>query len=376
MKLVIDASNIKVGGGLQVALSVINYLLENNSRFQCISYVITPQVYKQIRRKDLLSKYIIVETSVFTLIPFSKTSKNITNFIAAADVVFTVFGPNFWGEHKNHLMGFANAWLVSPSTNAYKRLPVLLRLKAKIKNKVLAKILYKPNRYYITETIDIQRKFCDFFSCEPKMIKVIPNTLPYMYSDKPFLLKKIKFNEKIAEKFKFITIASNYPHKNLQVMETVGDILTEKGLDFIFMVTIPEQEYSKLSTKFRKYTHNLGVIPVSSCPDYYFSADAMFLPTILECFTVSYLEAFACGTPVVTSNLEFATEICKSAAIYFDPYQPEDIALKLEDMILNKNLSVELVKRGYEIIKYHPSNIDKINCYIEEIFKIGNKNNV
>lgn len=43
------------------------------------------------------------------------------------------------------------------------------------------------------------------------------------------------------------------------------------------------------------------------------------MPTLMESFSGTYLEAFHFGTPVLTSDLDFARETCGEAALYFDP---------------------------------------------------------
>ena len=55
----------------------------------------------------------------------------------------------------------------------------------------------------------------------------------------------------------------------------------------------------------------------------------MFLPTFLECFSASYAEAMLMKKPIITSNLGFAQNVCKDAAVYFDPCNPEDIIDKI-----------------------------------------------
>ncbi len=52
----------------------------------------------------------------------------------------------------------------------------------------------------------------------------------------------------------------------------------------------------------------------------------MFLPTLLETFSASYLEAMAMDVAVVTADMDFSREICGAAAEYFQPTSAEDVA--------------------------------------------------
>ncbi|ELB2133738.1 glycosyltransferase [Vibrio parahaemolyticus] len=374
INLVIDASNIKVGGGVQVALSFIDYLLHNSDSFN-ISYIVSSSVYEQIKNKEIIDKYWVINTGIYTLNPLSKSRREIRNILSKEknSIVFTIFGPNFWGKHEHHVVGFANAWVVSPDTIAYKKFGFFKRLLVRLKNIILGCLLYDYKRHYITETSDVRERFITKFKANPKKITVIPNALPYMYSS-DLVMETTSQMTSYSGYFKFLTIAANYPHKNLQVIENVGRVLENCGSKFVFFVTIPEDEYSKFSEGFKKYTHNLGVIPVEKCPEYYSSADAFFLPTLLECFTVSYLEAMFCSIPILTSDFDFSREVCKDSAIYFDPESPIDIAEKLLEVINDESLRVDLVKKGKCQLLNHLTNEERSKRYLDVLKKIGMNN--
>jgi glycosyltransferase involved in cell wall biosynthesis len=53
----------------------------------------------------------------------------------------------------------------------------------------------------------------------------------------------------------------------------------------------------------------------------------------LESFGLTPLEAMACGLPVVSARLSASPEICGSAATYFDPYTPEQLATSIAGLI-------------------------------------------
>ena len=69
---------------------------------------------------------------------------------------------------------------------------------------------------------------------------------------------------------------------------------------------------------------------VENCPKLYNQADAMFLPTLLETFSASYPEAMKMERPILTSDLDFAKDICGDAALYFNPLDSYDIANKIK----------------------------------------------
>ena len=77
----------------------------------------------------------------------------------------------------------------------------------------------------------------------------------------------------------------------------------------------------------------------------YSAADLFAFPTLYEGFGIPVIEAQRCGTPVLTSCCSALPEVGGNAAIYVNPYDVEDIARGmlqvLQDLALSKKLSVE-----------------------------------
>lgn len=70
-------------------------------------------------------------------------------------------------------------------------------------------------------------------------------------------------------------------------------------------------------------------------------------PSLYEGFGLPPLEAMRCGTPVAASKRSCLPEICgDSNAIFFDPYDPEDIAMTIQKVWLNEPLREELREKG------------------------------
>lgn len=372
MKVLIDASNIKCGGGVQVSVSFINDILQERVSIPCdmdISFIVSTAVSNQLQLKAS-SAVTVVDTDIKTVLNFRKI-RILQDLARDIDVVYTVFGPSWWRpKHSKRVVGFANAWVVTPHSDAYNKFSFFKGKLLRLKNYVLGKFLFREGVHYITETEEVKEKFIGHFQVNERFINVVPNTLPYIYGE----LEGCTVNKLPAHfnnKFKFISITHNYPHKNLDLIEKVGCELEKLGHSFIFLVTFQESDYQKMSESFKRYTYNLGVLDIIECPAYYQMADALFLPTSLECFSVSYLEAMYNELPILTSNRKFAREICGDAAIYFDPNDVNDILNKIDRFLKSPEIRTQLVKLGSSVISRHPKSLDRTKMYLNNIVTIG-----
>jgi len=96
----------------------------------------------------------------------------------------------------------------------------------------------------------------------------------------------------------------------------------------------------------------LGLIPHRQLVELYSQADAFIFPSTLEACPQTPIEAMACGVPIASSNISPMPEICETAAVYFDPYDKNDIAEKLDLVLFDEDLRKYLKKESLERIRF------------------------
>ena len=92
-----------------------------------------------------------------------------------------------------------------------------------------------------------------------------------------------------------------------------------------------------------KFIHS---IPSEDLAVLYSLAELFVLPSKYEGFGIPILEAMSCGTPVITSNLSSMPEVAGKAAVLIDPYNIEEIASAISDVICDDSLMNEMSKKG------------------------------
>lgn len=80
-------------------------------------------------------------------------------------------------------------------------------------------------------------------------------------------------------------------------------------------------------------------------------ADIFVFPTFYEGFGIPVLEAQSVGVPVVTSNTSSMPEVSGDSAILVDPMNNGQIADAIYELISNKTIRENVIKRGYENAK-------------------------
>lgn len=78
----------------------------------------------------------------------------------------------------------------------------------------------------------------------------------------------------------------------------------------------------------------------------YQNTSAFIFPSIYEGFGLPILEAFKQKAPIIMSDIACFREIAGDASLYFNPFDPEDILAKIEQLVDDKALKDDLIKKG------------------------------
>lgn len=169
-----------------------------------------------------------------------------------------------------------------------------------------------------------------------KKIRIIPEAADPFY-------KKVSLKEKelIKKKYRaenFLLAVGTNKRKNLDRIISAFDLVKAgKNLKLI----VVGEKLKEYSTK--RGVVFLGMVSKRELRRLYNTALALVYPSLYEGFGLPILEAFACGCPVVTSNLSSLPEVAGKAAILVDPYNISEIADGIKRALLRQKT---LIREG------------------------------
>ncbi len=91
-----------------------------------------------------------------------------------------------------------------------------------------------------------------------------------------------------------------------------------------------------------------GFVEDDDLPALYSAARALVFVSLYEGFGLPLVEAMACGTPVITSNVSSMPSVVGDAAVLVDPLEPEEIGAAMVKLESEPGTRPELVSRGLE----------------------------
>lgn len=89
-----------------------------------------------------------------------------------------------------------------------------------------------------------------------------------------------------------------------------------------------------------------GFVDESEKPCFLVGATVFVYPSVYEGFGIPILEALACGTPTVTSNISSMPEVAGDAAVLIKPESSEEIYSAIKNILMSPPLQCELKVRS------------------------------
>jgi glycosyltransferase involved in cell wall biosynthesis len=191
----------------------------------------------------------------------------------------------------------------------------------------------------------------------PERITVIPNGVESYFRVLPSdRVQAIRQQQGLSnEAFCLLNVGSNHQRKNVFTVLKVLKELKDKGLPvYLWKIgddfTGEQKEFIE-EQDLGNCIAFLGKADKEKLVEYYNAADALIAPSLYEGFGLTILEAMACGTPVVTSNVSSLPEVAGDATILTDPLDVQAIVAAVSHLYGDEIHRQEMIEKGLHRIQ-------------------------
>lgn len=146
--------------------------------------------------------------------------------------------------------------------------------------------------------------------------------------------------------------SNSWPHKNHIGIIKALVILHEAISDIRIVFTGWEHKAQKeilraiKSYNLDRHVIWLGYVDDQYMPILYRRSRGLVFPSYFEGFGIPLIEAMASDCPIACSSETSLPEVAGNSAIYFNPNEPKEIAIAMQQLWQEENLRVELIKKG------------------------------
>ena len=323
-RIIINGINAKSGGGRSILTNLLSILGQRESLHSYIVLVPSMGGYAEFQRGHIniiacptLSKQILLPFTATVALP------HIISMLDG-DLIFNLSDIPIPSEIPQIFL-FDWPYAAYPESIAWHKGSMHDRVKRQVKY-ILYQRYIKHIDVLIAQGPAIAKRLSDLYGIYD--IPIVPNAVSVdnlsdtLYADKH-----------LGSGYKFLCLSHYYSHKNIEIFIDLAKIIRTKALDWKIIITIDRGQgkgASQLLEDIKKHDLtdiiiNIGAIPMAEVPSLYRQCDALLLPTLLESFSGTYVEAMHHSKPIFTSGYEFAHDVCGNAAWYFDPLDVRDI---------------------------------------------------
>ena len=204
----------------------------------------------------------------------------------------------------------------------------------------------------IAVSTNTAKDITNWLNIAPKQIAVVPNGVESEFrSLSPEIVNNWRQQYvNSPEEICLLNVGSNHQRKNILTVLKVVQAIADRGLpvrlwkigdDF----TVEQKQFIG-DRALNKYITFLGKPDREALIRFYNAADIMLAPSLYEGFGLTILEAMACGTPVITSNVSSLPEVAGDAAILVNPMDVEAMTKAILRLQKDSAYRQNLINKG------------------------------
>jgi glycosyltransferase involved in cell wall biosynthesis len=262
------------------------------------------------------------------------------------DVIFNL-GDIVIPTNLSQLYLFDWAYALYPNSIVWRRMDFKDYLTRKIKMFVIRKYINKA-AIVIAQIKTMQDRLMSIYGL--RNVELVPNALSveHISGGQPYDFRFPK------DKIKLLYLSNYSSHKNFEVLVSLARKIKDQGLPYCIIITIEPADH-KLAKRFissikksemDSIIMNIGRVAMDHVPDLYHQCDALLMPTLLESYGNPYAEAMYHNKTIITSDLDFAKDVCGDAAFYFDPLDENSILASIKQAFSDNQRRSAKIEEG------------------------------
>jgi glycosyltransferase involved in cell wall biosynthesis len=176
-------------------------------------------------------------------------------------------------------------------------------------------------------------------------------SLPVSEEEKERVLTNLRNKYNIKDN-SILFVGGLQPKKNVGRLIDAFEILKNRGhqVQLVIVSGYAWKEKNVLDkiahSDHREDIRVLRKVPYCDLAGFYWNSLVSVLPSVAEGFGLPILEAMACGTPVVTSNLSAMPEVAGGAALLIDPQLTDSLVQGLEKILTDEQTRLKYINLG------------------------------
>ena len=239
---------------------------------------------------------------------------------------------------------------------AFERMPETFTRRGSFQLKLTVRRTAKKAARIATVSEYSRQDLLDIYKLPPEKVVVTYNGVESSFTPRPSVpneAEEVRRRFGVSRDF-LLTVGSLQPRKNMVRLIRAYARLRSEREDFRPQLVIVGRKLWLASEIFDEVKRQrwaddvilTGYVADEDLPALYRAARAFVYPSLFEGFGLPPLEAMACGTPVVTSDVSSLPEVTGGAALLIDPNDERALANALIEIVSNERLRAELRERG------------------------------
>ncbi|MCT7358578.1 glycosyltransferase [Thalassolituus pacificus] len=323
MKILFNCSVNVVGGAIQNSANFIKYAFAD-SQCECF-FLVSHQVFSVLTAWGIAGNNIVLVDSPARSMHSRKVALDLERFFQP-DIVYTMAGPTYINFKSPHVMGISDPYITHAdflSLRLNRSFVEALRFGVVEFLKGVHARLHAD--FFLFQTESSRFGFCKRYMLPKERTSLLQNAI-----GEAFLHSSVRKESVCWNQVKIFVPSAYYSHKNLEIIfELVSILSSRESINFEFVTTAQsDSNFVKCLEGFPLRSHicNVGPYSYANARELYESIDVVFIPSILETFSTSYLEAMAMAKPLVVADRDFSREVCGTYANYYSPLSAESAA--------------------------------------------------